>query len=626
MSESSMPQDTVAIGIDLGTTTSCICACIEGEPKVLVTARGERILPSVVAFEPDGTTTIGKAAKENITEDPRNTIYSAKRLIGRVFHSEEVRKASAVCPYEINEGPNGDARIRVRGVDYSMPEISALILGKMKEIGEKSLGRPISHAVITVPAYFNDIQRQATKDAGRIAGLEVLRIVNEPTAAALAYGYGRELSKKVAVYDLGGGTFDISVLEIGEDIFEVLATAGDTFLGGDDFDDRLLDLLADGFVAEHGVNLRRDVVALQKLKSASEKAKITLSTEDIARIEIPDLVEIEGEKKGIMRTITRSDFARITEDLVKRTIKVCEETIQAAGLLAADLDAVILVGGPTRLPIIRDAVEKFFGIEPQCHLDPEEVVATGASIHAASLLETAQQTFLLDVTPLSLKLGISGGLTETIIERNTPIPIEQTRAFTTLRDNQREVTIRIYQGEERLAEANELLGEFEFSGLRPATRGEIKIEVTFEINSEGIVSVTASDPTTGLTRATTIRLSSGLTEDEIQRATRTQASRLPGGASEETAPAPVPLPKPDPAPPEGKRKATSRPAEPEPDPAPAEPPPTPSEPVTRDIEDVDFEPLGPDEELTPSSNELDLLEGIEPGTEEDDEKDEEEGI
>ena len=626
MPKSSMPKDAVAIGVDLGTTTSCICACIEGEPKVLVTAKGDRILPSVVAFETDGATTIGKAAKENITNDPKNTIFSAKRLIGRVFHSEEVRKARAVCPYEISEGPNGDARVRVRGVDYSMPEISALILGKMKEIAEQSLGQSISHAVITVPAYFNDIQRQATKDAGRIAGLEVLRIVNEPTAAALAYGYGRDLSKKVAVYDLGGGTFDISVLDIGEDIFEVLATAGDTFLGGDDFDDRLLDLLADGFVAEHGVNLRRDVVAFQKLKSASEKAKIALSTADIAKIEIPDLMEIEGEKKGIMRTITRSDFARITEDLVKRTIKVCEDTILAAGLLVADLDAVILVGGPTRLPIIREAVEQFFKREPQCHLDPEEVVATGASIHAASLLETAKPTFLLDVTPLSLKLGISGGLTDTIIDRNTPIPIEQTRAFTTLRDNQQEVTIRIYQGEERLAEANELLGEFEFSGLRPATRGEVKIEVTFEINSEGIVSVTAADPTSGLTRATTISLASGLTEDEIQRAAKTQAARRPGSTTEGDAPAPVPLPKSDPAPPEKEPQTTSRPAEAEPNPEPAEPPPTPPEAVTQDIEDVAFEPLGPDEELTPSNNELDLLEGIEPGTEEDVEKDEEEGV
>ncbi|MFQ5456951.1 MAG: molecular chaperone DnaK [Myxococcota bacterium] len=592
--DSAGAESALAIGIDLGTTTSCICACIDGEPRILAAGRGDRILPSVVAFEPDGSTLVGKDAKEAIARDPRNTIFSAKRLIGRVFHSEEVRKAQAVCPYQINEGPNGDARVRMRGVDYSMPEISALILGEMKAIAERNLGHAITQAVITVPAYFNDIQRQATKDAGRIAGLKVLRIINEPTAAALAYGYGRDLTKKVAVYDLGGGTFDISILEIGEDIFEVLATAGDTFLGGDDFDDRLLDFLADGFVAEHGVNLRRDMAALQKLKTASEKAKVALSANDVARIDLPDLIEVDGEQRGISRTITRAEFTQMTEDLVERTIKVCEEAVQAAGLLAADLDSVILVGGPTRLPTIRKAVKEFFGIEPQCHLDPEEVVATGAAIHAASLLETAKQTFLLDVTPLSLKLGISGGLTETIIERNSPIPIEQTRVFTTLKDNQEEVTIRIYQGEDNLADENELLGEFEFSGLRPATRGEIKIEVTFEINSEGIVNVAASDPETGVTQATAVRLSSGLTEEEIRRATATQANaRPPKAAAAEKAPAPG--------------KDAHAPAADTASPGPRD------RRATKTEEEGNLVPLAPDEELT-SPDELDLLDGIEPGS------------
>ncbi len=458
----------------------------------------------------------------------------------------------------------------------------------------------MTQAVITVPAYFNDIQRQATKDAGRIAGLEVLRIINEPTAAALAYGFGHDMTKKVAVYDLGGGTFDISILEIGEDIFEVLATAGDTFLGGDDFDDRLLDYLADGFVAEHGVNPRRDMVALQRLKSASERAKITLSSVDVAQIDIPNVMEIDGEKKGITRTVTRSDFFRITGDLIERTIKVCEETLQAAGLMAADLDSVILVGGPTRLPIIREAVQTFFGKEPQCHLDPEEVVATGAAIHAGSLLATTQQTFLLDVTPLSLRLGISGGLTETIIERNTPIPIEQTRTFTTLRDNQQQVKIRIYQGESRLAAENELLGEFEFSGLHAAVRGQVKIDVTFEINAEGIVNVTAYDPDSQQHQETTVRLSGGLTEDEIQRASANQATRRNGVTA---AAGPALAEAPDDLVPSLEEAADLQ----------AE--------SQDELADIDFEPLGADEELTSPVDELDLLDGIEPQRRQKPEKD-----
>ncbi len=596
MPETKQSSTPAAIGIDLGTTTSCICTCAGGQPQVLPNDQGDRITPSIVAFTQDGSPLIGEAAKAHLPDDATNTIFSAKRLIGRVYNSEEVRKAKAVCPYEIVQGPNGDVRVKVRGVDYSMPEISALILGEMKAIAEKRLSHPISQAVITVPAYFNDIQRQATKDAGRIAGLDVLRIINEPTAAALAYGYGRDLNKKIAVYDLGGGTFDISILEIGEEIFEVLATAGDTFLGGDDFDDRLLDHLADRFVADHGVNLRRDSAALQKLKTAVEKAKIDLSKSETAEVDIPELIEVEGVKKGISATITRADLGRLTEDLVKRTLTVCEQALQSAGLLATDLDAVILVGGPTRLPLIREAVANFFNQPPQCHLDPEEVVATGAAIHAASLLDTTEKAFLLDVTPLSLQLGISGGMTETIIERNTPIPIEQTRTFTTLKDNQEEVTIRIYQGESRLADENQLLGEFEFKGLRAAMRGELKIDVTFEINSEGIVNVTARDPETGLKQATTVRLSSGLTEEEIVKATQSQALRETGTDGEgkkrqgETATS------------ESRRRDFQR----APDSARKE------STDSREEADVGLRPLQPDEELTSPHDELDLLDGLEP--------------
>jgi molecular chaperone DnaK len=588
MPETKQPSAPVAIGIDLGTTTSCICTCADGQPKVLPSDQGDRITPSMVAFTQDGSPLIGVAAKAYLPNDATNTIFSAKRLIGRLYNSEEVRKAKAVCPYEIVEGPNGDARVKVRGVDYSMQEISALILAEMKNIAEKRLGHSITQAVITVPAYFNDIQRQATKDAGRIAGLDVLRIINEPTAAALAYGYGLGLNKKIAVYDLGGGTFDISILEIGEEIFEVLATAGDTFLGGDDFDDRLLDHLADRFVADHGVNLRRDRTALQKLKTAVEKAKIDLSESEKVEVDIPELMEVEGVKKGISATITRADLARLTEDLVKRTLAVCEQALQSAGLLATDLDAVILVGGPTRLPLIREAVESFFGQPPQCHLDPEEVVATGAAIHASSLLETTDKAFLLDVTPLSLQLGISGGMTETIIEKNTPIPIEQTRTFTTLKDNQEEVTIRIYQGESRLAEENQLLGEFEFKGLRAAMRGELKIDVTFEINSEGIVNVTARDPETGLKQATTVRLSSGLTEEEILKATQSQASRGTGTTGGE---------KSEPRRRDGRRAPGSDRKE---------------STDSQEELDVGLTPLQADEELTSPHDELDLLDGLEP--------------
>ena len=509
-------SDEVAIGIDLGTSNSCVAVARGREVEVLANAYGEDVTASVVAFSEDGTITVGNAAKANIIHEPKHTVYSTKRLIGRYFFSEELKKAQAICSYRITEGPNHGIRIQARGEDFSLPEISAMVLREMKSIAEDRVGHPVRQAVITVPAYFNDNQRQATKDAGRIAGLDVLRLLNEPTAAALAYGFGRGLDQRVAVYDLGGGTFDVSILEIGKDVFEVLSTCGDTYLGGDDFDDRLIDLLADEFTARENVNLRQDPYALEKLKVAAETAKKTLSVDDQAEINIPDIITgPDGQARSIQRTITRVEFSALIMDLIQRTFKVCDEALQQANMVARDLDGVILVGGPTRLPTVREAVSEYFQQEPKDDVDPDEVVAMGAAIHAASLVSPSQNSYLLDVTPLSLRIGVTGGLAEPIIERNTPVPIEQTRTFTTVQDFQERVKIRVYQGESRRAEENEMLGQFEFSGFKKAPRGQVQIDVTFEINGDGIVSVTACDQETGQQASTEISLSSGLSEDEI---------------------------------------------------------------------------------------------------------------
>jgi molecular chaperone DnaK len=508
----------VAIGIDLGTSNSCVAVARDDGAEVLPNAYGEGITASVVAFAEDGGITVGNAAKANVIHAPRTTVYSAKRLIGRYYFSEEVKKARAICSYEIVEGPNHSVRLKVRDDEYSLPEISAMILREMKSVAEARLGQPVSKAVVTVPAYFNDNQRQATKDACRIAGLDALRILNEPTAAALAYGFGKGLNQKVAVYDLGGGTFDISVLEIGKDVFEVLSTCGDTFLGGDDFDDRVIDLLADEFSAAHGINLRSDPYALEKLKVAAESAKKGLSVEDEVEIRIPDVMTgPDGSNLSLERRLGITEYAALVNDLIMRTFKVCDEALQQAGVVTRDLAGVILVGGPTRLQLIRDAVRDYFQQEPRTDVNPDEVVAMGAALHAASLMSPEQQAYLLDVTPLSLKIGVAGGLAETVIERNTPVPIDQTRTFTTFQDFQESVRIRVYQGESRHAAENELLGEFVFSGFARARRGEVKIEVTFEINSDGIVHVTARDPATDQTASAQITLSSGLTEEEIER-------------------------------------------------------------------------------------------------------------
>jgi molecular chaperone DnaK len=446
-------------------------------------------------------------------------VYSAKRLIGRFFFSDEVKKAQAVMPYRIVEGENNSVRIQVRESVYSLPEISALVLKEMKAVVENYLGYEVKKAVITVPAYFNDNQRQATKDAGRIAGLEVLRILNEPTAAALAYGFGKEITQKIAVYDLGGGTFDISVLEIGKDVFEVLSTAGDTYLGGDDFDDRIMTWLADTFLKEHGIDLRLNKYCLQMLKEASERAKIDVGKDAVAKIHIEGICQDPtGKVMDLDATLTEAEFNKMVMDLVQRTFKVCDEALQSARMTAADLDAVILVGGPTRLPIIRTSVRHYFQKDPMAGIDPDEVVAMGASIQASSLLDAKGEHYLLDVTPLTLRVGTVGGYTDKIIDKNTPIPIERSKTYTTNRDGQDKVKLRIYQGESNKAAECEMLGEFEFSGFRIAYRGEVRIEVTFEIDTNGIVHVTAADVETGQKTTTTIRLSSGLTDDMIDEA------------------------------------------------------------------------------------------------------------
>jgi molecular chaperone DnaK len=532
----------IAIGIDLGTSNSCVAVLRGSSPEVIRNACGETTTASVVALSEDGAITVGNAAKANIIHDPANTVYSAKRLIGRYFFSEEVKKARAICSYEIVDAQNHGLRIKIRDELFSLPEIAAMVLREMKSIAEAHLGQQVSKAVITVPAYFNDNQRQATKDAGRIAGLEVLRILNEPTAAALAYGFGRGLSQRVAVYDLGGGTFDISVLEIGEDVFEVLATCGDTFLGGDDFDDRMIDLLADEFTATEGINLRNDPYALEKLKVAAEGAKKSLSVDGEVEIRIPDVITREdGSTASLERNVDEAEYAALVNDLILRTFKVCDEALQQAGIVARDLDGVILVGGPTRLPAIRGMVRDYFQQDSRDDVDPDLVVAMGAAIHAASLASSSQDSYLLDITPLSLKIGVAGGLAETVIERNTPVPIEQTRTFTTFQDYQETVKIRVYQGESRNAEDNELLGEFSFTGFKKALRGQVSIDVTFEINADGIVNVTAADPETGQQASTRMTLSSGLSESEIQNIiekARSEDARTDGKSTAPAAAAP----------------------------------------------------------------------------------------
>jgi molecular chaperone DnaK len=514
----------IALGIDLGTSYSCVAIASEGPPQVIPNEWGERTHASVVSFLEDGHVLVGNDAKKNIITNAENTIYSAKRLIGRFYFSDEVKKAQAVMPYGIIEGANNSVRLKVRDKIMAVPEVSALVLKEMRVIAETHLGRPVTKAVVTCPAYFNDNQRQATKDAGRIAGLDVLRIINEPTAAALAYGFGKDISQKICVYDLGGGTFDVSILEIGRDVFEVLSTAGDTYLGGDDFDDRIMAWLADDFMKKHGLDLRQNKFCLQMLKEAGERAKIEVGRDGVAEILVPSICQSpEGQVLDLKQRLLADQFNKMVMDLVQRTFKVCDEALQSARLTAADVDAVILVGGPTRLPIVRTSVRHYFQKEPLTDVDPDEVVALGAAIQGAALLNTSaaeygQASYLLDVTPLTLRVGTVGGFSERIIDKNTPIPIEKSKTFTTSRDGQDRVKIRVYQGESSKVDGCELLGEFEFTGFRVSYRGEVQIQVTFEIDSNGIVNVSATDLETGKKTSTTISLSSGLSEQDMRKA------------------------------------------------------------------------------------------------------------
>jgi molecular chaperone DnaK len=518
-------NDDIAVGIDLGTSYSCVAVTQGGPPQVLLNEWGEKTHASCVSFLEDGTVLVGNDAKKNIITNAESTVYSAKRLIGRFYFSDEVKKAQAVMPYRIVEGPYNAVRIQVRDRDMAIPEISALVLKEMKAIAETALGREVTKAVVTCPAYFNDNQRQATKDAGRIAGLEVLRIINEPTAAALAYGFGKDISQKICVYDLGGGTFDVSILEIGKDVFEVLSTAGDTYLGGDDFDDRIMAWLAEDFLKTHGLDLRQNKFCLQMLKEAGERAKIEVGRHGVAEISVPGICQSpEGQVIDLTARLSADQFNKMVMDLVQRTFKVCDEALQSARLTAGDVDAVILVGGPTRLPIVRNSVRHYFQKDAMAGIDPDEVVALGASIQASALLNAdaatyGQASYLLDVTPLTLRVGTVGGFTEKIIDKNTPIPIEKSKTFTTSRDGQDRVKIRVYQGESNRAEECELLGEFEFTGFRIGYRGEVQIQVTFEIDSNGIVNVAATDLETGQKTSTTISLSSGLSEQDLEKAT-----------------------------------------------------------------------------------------------------------
>ena len=502
-----------AIGIDLGTSTSCVAFFDGDSPVVFENEAGEQVIPSVVSFLDEQRVVVGSPAKKRAIEHGPDTVYSAKRLIGRKSFSSEVKKARALMPYEIVDGENDTVRIRIRGTDYAIPEISALVLRELKRVAERQLGEEVTDAVITVPAYFNDGQRQATKDAGTIAGLNVLRILNEPTAAALAYGYGQNRDQRVAVYDLGGGTFDISILEIGGDVYEVIATAGDTYLGGDDFDDRLIDWLAERTVEQADEDPRRDLKALQRLKVVAEESKKRLSNQEKVAVRAPvfDGFELNAE-------ITRGLFQQLTQDLVQRTFAVVDEALQAARLNVNDLDGVILVGGSTRMPVIRDMVEKYFYRAPDANINPVIVVASGAAIQAHSLTSRDAGSLLLDVTSQSLGIGMAGDVMEVLIPRNSQLPCDESRVFTTSRDNQTEVRIRVLQGESRQSSENEILGEFVLENIPPKPRGVPKIEVLFEIDSNGIVHVSAKDQETGQSANVQLSVSGGMSSEEVSEA------------------------------------------------------------------------------------------------------------